>query len=220
MRLTVGPLPPAVYWRRRAVVLGGLVLAIAVYLYSCGGTRSAGSGDTATGGTRSPDPTSTLLTPVVDWPPASRGSSTAPSGPPASGTPGGECTDTELAVTVSTDGNRTEFAAGSYVRFYLKIKNVSTRSCSRDIGPTYQELRLVQGTAKVWSSDDCGGPTGSFLRTLAPGEELDDFNVTWNGRASTNCQTKPVPAAGGYQLTGRVGTKWSVPVALTLTAAK
>ena len=37
MRLTVGPLPSAVYWRRRAVVLGALLLLVIVLVYSCSG---------------------------------------------------------------------------------------------------------------------------------------------------------------------------------------
>ena len=44
MRLTVGPLPPAVYWRRRAVVLGAGLLFLIVLLYSCTGTdRNTGA---------------------------------------------------------------------------------------------------------------------------------------------------------------------------------
>ncbi|AEV88927.1 adhesin [Actinoplanes sp. SE50] len=35
MRTTVGPLSPAVYWRRRAVVLGALLLGIIVWFVAC-----------------------------------------------------------------------------------------------------------------------------------------------------------------------------------------
>ncbi|MEV4352317.1 adhesin [Actinoplanes sp. NPDC049596] len=37
MRSTVGPLPSAVYWRRRAVVLGAVLLGIIVLFVSCSG---------------------------------------------------------------------------------------------------------------------------------------------------------------------------------------
>ncbi|MFI5932498.1 adhesin [Actinoplanes sp. NPDC051494] len=37
MRSTVGPLPSAVYWRRRAVVLGALLLGVIVLFVSCSG---------------------------------------------------------------------------------------------------------------------------------------------------------------------------------------
>ena len=63
MRLTVGPLPPAVYWRRRAVVLGAGLLFLIVLLYSCtgsdrnakkGGTGSHAGRDVAPAPSRSP----------------------------------------------------------------------------------------------------------------------------------------------------------------------
>src|ERR1044072_3056856 len=37
MRTTVSPLPSAVYWRRRAVVLGAVLLGIIVLFVSCSG---------------------------------------------------------------------------------------------------------------------------------------------------------------------------------------
>jgi hypothetical protein len=40
MRTTVGSLPPAVYWRRRAVVLGAVLLGIIVLFVSCTGSDS------------------------------------------------------------------------------------------------------------------------------------------------------------------------------------
>ncbi|MGC4804091.1 hypothetical protein [Micromonospora sp. DT233] len=43
MRLTVGPLPPAVYWRRRVAVLGAGLLFLIVLLYSCNGANDNGS---------------------------------------------------------------------------------------------------------------------------------------------------------------------------------
>src|SRR5215218_4491135 len=43
MRSTVGPLPSAVYWRRRAVVLGALLLGVIVLFVSCSGGDDKGS---------------------------------------------------------------------------------------------------------------------------------------------------------------------------------
>ena len=47
MRLTVGPLPPAVYWRRRAVVLGALLLVVIVLFVSCCGDDDGNKRDPA-----------------------------------------------------------------------------------------------------------------------------------------------------------------------------
>ena len=35
MKLTVGPLPTVVYWRRRAVLLGGMLVAASMLWVSC-----------------------------------------------------------------------------------------------------------------------------------------------------------------------------------------
>jgi hypothetical protein len=226
MRLTVGPLPPAVYWRRRAVVLGALSLVLFLLFYSCAGThRSDAANNTSgrAGASSTPTPTvaSSLLHPTVEGPSTSRSPAGAePTATVGAGADSGSCTDAEVTVTVSTDGNKTEFAQGTYVRIYLKIKNISTRTCSRDVGATQQELWIRQGAQKLWSSDDCGAGGGMDVRTLRAGEQLDQFNVTWNGRASTNCAAMPLPNPGSYQLLGRFGTRWSDPVTLTITGGK
>ena len=54
MRLTVGPLPPAVYWRRRALVLGVALLVVFLIVQACmAATARSDKEDTATG----PSPT-------------------------------------------------------------------------------------------------------------------------------------------------------------------
>ncbi|MBY8873171.1 hypothetical protein K7640_15150 [Micromonospora sp. PLK6-60] len=74
MRMTVGPLPPAVYWRRRAVVLGAGLLFLIVLLYSCQGSDPGGTpegrGTPTPGatGTAAPDPTGSVLTPQSGGP--------------------------------------------------------------------------------------------------------------------------------------------------------
>lgn len=214
MRLTVGPLPPAVYWRRRAIVLGVLVL-VGYLVVRCG---SEPSGATEKTGQSAPSPTasSSLLRPKVEAPGSAAPSASAQAS--AQPRPTGPCTDDEIAVTVSTDGGKTEYTVGTSVRIFLHIKNTSQRSCVRDLGGAAQELRIMQGAQKVWSSDDCAPPGGSDPQTLAAGQDLQISNVTWDGRASTVCQNRPVPKPGTYQLIGRVDTKWSEPITLTLKA--
>ena len=219
MRLTVGPLPPAVYWRRRVIVLVALLVGLLLLVYNCAGDKPSGAVDSvkppASTGSATP-----LLTPVVgaaaNSAAADAGPSVDPSVPPQQT---GPCGDAEIAVSVAIESGKTEIASGAYVRIFLKIKNASSRTCTRDVGALAQELRIQQGAQKLWSSDDCG--TGANpapdLHTFRPGEQMDQFNVVWNGRASTNCQTKPPAAAGAYQLIGRFGTKWSEPVAITVT---
>jgi hypothetical protein len=131
------------------------------------------------------------------------------------------CTDTELLVTAVP--GKAMLQHGSDMYFKLLIKNTSSRSCSRDVGPDQQELYIKLGTQVVFSSDHCDGPTGSEMRTFPPQHERS-IDVYWNGKSSSSCSTTqrrtpdgPVPEAGEYQLFGRVGTDLSEPVTIKLT---
>ena len=57
MRTTVGPLPSAVYWRRRAVVLGALALVIIVFFVQCSGGGDDKKQGQGAGSTTSQAPT-------------------------------------------------------------------------------------------------------------------------------------------------------------------
>jgi hypothetical protein len=227
MRLTVGPLPPAVYWRRRAIVLGALLLVVILLTYSCGNSERSGASPQGRGTTEpagEPSATVTVLTPESGSPEASDPTDSAPTSAAAAGTPAaapsGPCTDEEIAVIPLPA--RTTSAAGQTLDIGLRIKNISSRTCRRDVGADLQELRIVKGATaeKVWSSDDCGAARGTDVRTFAPNSERR-YLVTWNGRASSACTsgmpTGPVPAPGEYRVFGRLGTKLSEPVKLTLT---
>jgi hypothetical protein len=100
----------------------------------------------------------------------------------------------------------------------LKIKNISNRTCMRDVGASAQELYIQQGTTKMWSSDACDALTGSFIRTFAPSLEIEAY-VVWNGRAtSQGCANRPWAPVGAYQVLGRLATRFSEPVPLQITA--
>jgi hypothetical protein len=104
---------------------------------------------------------------------------------------------------------------GGFVNFTLKIKNISTRTCTRDVGADAQELFLLDGSkAKMWSSDACDAQHGGDVRTFRPGIEAQFF-VTWDGKAtSSGCANRPFPTAGRYQLVGRLSGKLSEPTPL------
>ncbi|MCF0095364.1 hypothetical protein AB0B39_19310 [Micromonospora sp. NPDC049114] len=247
MRLTVGPLPPAVYWRRRAVVLGAGLLFLIVLLYSCtGSSRSgdkpnAGAGSTSTPtSTASPGPGGPLLSPQTGAPSASApAESNAPDGsagpnttdpspettsndpPPgaAGSVDDGTCTDAEISVT--SVARPTSVQRGAVVDLQLKIKNTSQRTCSRNVGADLQEIFIKAGAEKVWSSDTCGKVQGSDVQSFTPGFERS-YQVGWNGRDTTRCDgaglaAGPFPPAGTYQVFARVGTKYSAPVKITIT---
>ncbi|MET8279769.1 hypothetical protein [Micromonospora sp. NPDC005174] len=247
MRLTVGPLPPAVYWRRRAVVLGAGLLFLIVLLYSCTGSGRSG-GHTGAGATStptsSPGPSGSLLTPQTGAPPASGSaapnatdrsadpnaangttpspevtSNDPPPGSAAGSVDDGTCTDAEISVT--SVARPTSVQRGALVDLQLKIKNTSDRTCSRDVGADVQEIFIKAGAEKVWSSDTCGKAKGSDVQSFTPNFERS-YQVGWNGRDATRCDDAglaagPFPPAGTYQVFARVGTKYSAPVKITVT---
>ncbi|MGC5319516.1 hypothetical protein ACPXB5_12370 [Micromonospora arida] len=237
MRLTVGPLPPAVYWRRRAVVLGAGFLFLIVLLYSCTGSGRSGDKEPKAGGSPSATsattsgPAGPVLTPQTGGPSSSASadsgatspspaitSNTPPLGAAAGSEDDGTCTDGEISVVSSA--SPTSVQRGAVVQLQLKIKNTSDRTCSRNVGADLQEIFIKSGAEKIWSSDTCGKVQGSDVVSFTPNIERS-YQVPWNGRDTSRCDGAlaggPFPPVGSYQVFARVGTKLSDPVKLTVT---
>ncbi len=223
MRLTVGPLPAAVYWRRRAVVLVGCALLILIVFYSCSAATnsSAGAPPAATSSAASASPTTTLLHPII---PTTSAKATATPFilPPNPGA--GDCSDAEMSVTARAA--RSEVIRGEPVDVTIEIGNASGRTCARDVGADVQELRLLDGTGTVivWSSDDCNPNRGHDVRSFPPGKVVS-FTLSWAGRRSrSGAGTKTcgaeakAPDPASYQLVARLGQKLSAPFSLQITA--
>lgn len=237
MRLTVGSLPAAVYWRRRAIVLATGLLAVFLVAQAC--MAAASGGDTAGEHSPGPTPTSTSgatstatndsLLPDLDLPEGDGQSASPDAGASSDGEPatddgepaagGAECTDDEMLITA--EASETEFSAGDPVELRIVIRNDSDRQCLRDIGGNERDLYLVQGTgaSRVWSSQDCGGPSGSDPQELEPGFETMHYLV-WDGRSSSSCDGDSPDGgqveAGEYQLFAMLGSARSEPVQLTI----
>lgn len=222
MRLTVGPLPAAVYWRRRGVVLFGLVLVTLIIAYACSGaTSSSGAGPATSPSIQvptSPSTSATVLHPTTGEPPTPTATPYILPHPP----PSGPCADDEIALTATA--SPATVARGTPVLLTLTIKNISTRSCARDIGAEPQELRLLDaGGTMIWSSDDCNPNHSSDVETLGAGQSRS-FTLTWTGlrsRSGTNkqtCANATLPDPGDYQLVARLDKKMSAPFTLHITA--
>jgi len=232
MRLTVGPLPPAIYWRRRVVVLGALLLFLFIVVYSCAGTGqsganpqasidpSANAGPVLTPETGSPPPGETPVGVPADGPPQqSTDDGTPVVGQPPAGPSSGEfCSDEEILLTPVPSPVAARI--GVTINLQLKIKNAAGRSCERDVGADLQELYIKRGAEMIWSSDTCGTARGNDVQPFSPGFERA-YEVSWNGRDASQCANAvaagPHPGAGEYHLFARLGSKISEPVILTLT---
>jgi hypothetical protein len=223
MNLTVGPLPPAVYWRRRALVAGALLVLVLLVLYACGGSDgSNAAGQQPTGSSTSspsPDPSPSVLSPIIGAGPAS-GSPSSTSSAATGGAPGGGapvaadfCTDDDMQLTPVIR----KITGGTYqYEITLTIKNISNRSCKRDVGADPQELHIVLNNQTVWSSDNCQDAHGQpDVRTFGPGIE-SRFTRGWDGTVGQACTNATAAAAGTYQLVAKLDTKVSAPVTFTI----
>jgi hypothetical protein len=129
----------------------------------------------------------------------------------------GSCADSEIQITPSAATTTIKRAAPT-VDLTLTIKNIGSRTCSRDAGSDPQELYLSSGVQVYWSSDKCSPAGGHDVRQWAPGA-VRAYKLTWNGRQSSSCAggqaAGPVPPPGQFQLRGRLGSLVSNPITLT-----
>ena len=229
----MGPLPPAVYWRRRALVVLVLAVVVALSAVTCAAIRESvpPTRSGAPGATGSPFPASRTpaASPSRDVPSAS---AVAPTPAPTTtgrprpsssrGTAGtGDrivatvaCADAEMAVTAAVSPSPAPY--GGVVRLYLIVRNTADHACYRDVGSAHQELQVSQNGELLWSSDHCGQPQTTDVRTFGPNIETM-FWRTWNTYriAPHECDQPDgaVPAPpGAYQLIARLGSRVSDPV--------
>lgn len=226
MRLTVGPLPAAVYWRRRFLVLGLLALLIVMMSYACGGSDPSTAGNTnptqkpVVGGT-----SASVFTPVIGGTPQPTTSVSAEPTSSAFALPTtgvtGPCTDSEMRV--SAVAVTAKSPQGDPLDLTIKFRNIGLRTCRRDIGADVQELRIMQGKSLVWSSDDCSPNHGHNVRSFTPNEEAL-FKLRWSGQVSrtdtgdvTCGASAKAPPVGSYDLVGRLDDLVSEPFAVSIT---
>ncbi len=225
---TVGPLPADVYWRRRALVAGGVILGVVVLVYSCSGAGQSDANSAATRvalpsatPSRTPSASGSPVNPFLPHAsatatPLALGGSVGPTSASPTGPPP-PCTDADITLTARAD--LPDSQPGTYLKLFITVKNASSRACTRDLGSLAQELRVMQGTKRIWSSDDCGGGGTHDVRTLIPGD-AQAFYTFWNGRTSApGCPGgQLVVPAGTYEAVARLGTDLSAPAPFRRTA--
>lgn len=217
----VGPLAAGTYWRRRAWTGGVLLVLVLVLLKACSGSGPANK-DALAVAPATPTPTPTTVatrrpTPRVTTP--GRATPTAPAtgtAAPSAG-PVGSCPDSALVLVASADAP--SYATGANPLLRLSIRNGSRVACRRNVGSRAVELRILSGSDRIWSSDDCakGGTLEPVL--LQPGETRST-SVVWSGRrsqpgcAGSTAQAQP----GTYLVFARVGTLTRSGGSFALTA--
>jgi hypothetical protein len=239
MKATVGPLPPAVYWRRRAIVIGALVVVVILFVAMCssgGGNKSkpnARRSGSASTGPQTSSSSPSVLPPIVGESAPSDGGNgdggngaTNPTASPGAGgadtggTGGqqqasiGACADSDMSLAAEA----TPLAGGGF-HLIMKVRNTSSHACTRDVGGGPQEL-VVTGSGWSWSSNSCAAPGATpapDVRTFNPGVEatLPARPFTWDG--STNkCSAGAKAGAGTYHLVAKLASKTSDPVPVVI----
>jgi hypothetical protein len=222
----VGKLPAAVYWRRRLtvlalvlVVLGGAGWLGVVLLTGgdAGGTTAAAAAGSAR--PSAPLPALERVVPSLSsvstpTPPAARAAEPVPVTPPAPA-PGDPCSDDMISLEVATPPT---VSVGTKPTFELVVANTSAVPCSRTLDKGLQEIVLLDSEGgRIWGSNDCFPEASTDTRTLAAGEVVT-FPLVWGGLTSepTCTAARSNPAPGSYVLRGRLDTKVSADVPLTL----
>ncbi|WP_394553068.1 hypothetical protein ACDF64_01775 [Agromyces sp. MMS24-JH15] len=191
---------PAVYRRRRLVVLLGLVAVIvAVVLIIVRPGSSQGDESDATPPTGSAGATDPA-TPAADAP-ATVLPTTEPTTPPE----GMHCKTSQVEVVAITD--RTEYQAGEQPNLMVSVTNTGTAPCVINAGTKAQVFTVTSGAEKYWVSTDCQTDPIDAEVTLAPGVPVSSaVAIVWDRTRSSpdtcGVAREAVPAGGAsYHLT-------------------
>ncbi|MFD3746710.1 hypothetical protein [Nocardia sp. NPDC058633] len=202
-----GPLSPEIYWRRRALAIGVIVVALAIVIWLVTLVARGGDpaeADKAAGSTTTSAESSTSEKSATSSAPSS--GSAAPSTTTGAAQPAAQpCSDQSLALKV-TVGQPT-YRVGDQPAFGTVITNISSAACSRDLGAGPQFLvYTLDGQRRLWASNDCNQDNPAEMKTLEAGEQLS-YKGTWFGTTSQpQCagDRLPVPA-GAYMVVAELG---------------
>ncbi|TCP56701.1 hypothetical protein EV191_101647 [Tamaricihabitans halophyticus] len=237
-----GPLPPAVYWRRRVVAVGGTAIALVliVLLLSWGAddsvTPSANNSGKGAVAESSPPPAGQQLANASSSSSASAepslsasvsaggssaaassASSAASSSKPKPKPKPKPCAESTLKLLVQL--GKPEYRVGERPEMNMVLTNAGQDPCVQDVSRQVRELVVTAKDSgdRLWSSLDCYPPKTNEKPVLQPGQQLS-FELSWAGRTSApgcpvNRETVP---AGEYLVTAKIGKLASEPVPLRL----
>lgn len=201
-RLTRGPLPPSVYWRRRAVVaLVALTLVFGIgRVLGLGSDASDGtgtSGGTSGGaaelaGARAGEPATSgdaEPTDAASGGAGGRGEEGGTNGKNGKGgkkdkapelaAPVGTCQDDDISVTPQVGTAE----AGRDITFTLALRTLETPACTWEVSAKHLTLKVTSGSDAIWSTLDC--PRAITAQSVVVRQaEASTIQVVWGGRRS------------------------------------
>jgi hypothetical protein len=196
----VGPQPSKVYWRRRALVLLGLLAVIVIIVLIV--VRPGSSSDVGAPVSRAAS-SAPPASPAVPTEPAQVETSPAADGDAA------PCDAANLVVTPVTDADT--YAAGVLPQISISITNTSKTACGLNVGTAQQVYKITSGDETYWTSTDCQTAPSDAPTVIDAGATLASTPFTWDrtrSAADTCASTdRPQVPAGGasYHLDVSIG---------------
>lgn len=214
-----GPLPPQVYWRRRGLALGIVLLATALVVGVAfaifGGSDSTDTAKTETAQTPQPG-NKTPVVPPAESSPEPTPTPTAAVEPPPILQAGDDCPDSSLAIKGIT--NAPLYVIGDQPKFTMVVTNIGLVACKRDVGAAVLAGYVYSlDNQRLWSNLDCAPSNETLVKTFNPGEQVTT-EVTWTGMGSApQCPLPREPIGPGtYNLVVQLGNVRSASVPFTL----
>jgi hypothetical protein len=178
--MTRGPLPPGVYWRRRALVIGLAVVLVMVFANLLGNGSDGSSDDDGVAEQAAGSPTSS---PSEDPTRKQGGKKKNKPSPTPTITPmpdpTGPCLEDDILVQPVVE----RAVAGSDVTIGLELRTRTAEACTWQVSPSHLTLKVTSGSDDIWASQECP--------RAVPVEEVvvrQDFTTTigvvWDGRRS------------------------------------
>jgi hypothetical protein len=187
----VGELAPSVYWRRRVLLLATVLLAgVSVYAVFF---RDGGGGSPSSAGTFSPSgQRSSSVAQSTSLSSSTEATSSTTAAPTT-------CSSSQLAITAASSAAR--YPAGAKPTVAIVVTNKGPRPCVQDLSDSQIELRVYNGSARVWGSHDCLVQPGTAPATLPVGQSIRR-EIQWSGLSSRPAcaGTRTRVAAGRYTL--------------------
>jgi hypothetical protein len=191
------------YWRRRAIVLAGVVGVVGLMAWGCSG---GGDGDK---GKETRRPVRNAGAVVTSGPPTALPTVTVTATKRVTATPkpsrrdGDACDKGEVVVDLAP--SRASYGRRESPKFRFTVTNTGDRACTFDVGSRVLDLRIMSGSAAIWSSARCGSGTPSSIQMLRRGIPYVG-GLTWDRtRAVDRCQGRGERARpGAYVASMRV----------------
>lgn len=217
----MGPEKPKVYWVRRLLFLGAIISTLILIFSTIRGALSESAAST----NALPTPSATALSevtetaePPTEVPPSSPSANTSTPSDPAATTSAateiGTCSDDQISLAVTIDPQNPKVSQST--KLTMRVTNISTNPCLRDVGSGVNEITIISGPALIWSTDHCNTSTATDVRTLAPNVPVS-FTATWDGmQTSKGCIMRNQATSGTYWAHTRNASKNSDGVRFVL----